>query len=118
MLGAVATAFTGLLFCRSDANGCSMAGWRNRFAALFTVVIFALSLTVCEVACGSGEWEGGVAKTVQHHCLGQCACHGVTIPSIVETPSPFLIDHSTVVFAAFADNSRLIPASIFNPPRV
>jgi len=91
--------------------------WRSSFTAVLAVVSFMLSVTVCQVACASGDDGGGVSKTVQHQCIGQCACQGATIPAAAESQPPLLSDGGKFGFAAIIDNSRLAPASIFNPPR-
>ena len=101
----------------AKANGCRMAGRRNKFTAAWLIVSVILSLTACEVACASSADDGCVTNTVQHHCLGQCVCHGVTVPATAATQSPLLIDGGKFGLAAIVDNSRLVPASIFNPPR-
>jgi hypothetical protein len=94
-----------------------MTSWRNKFTAVLAIASFLLSFTVCEVACASGDDDAGDTKTVQHHCIGQCGCHGVTIPSTDVTQSPLVIEDRDLVPPVVNDNSRLVPASIFNPPR-
>jgi hypothetical protein len=94
-----------------------MVAWRNKFIAVLAIVSFVLSFTACQVACASGDDDSCDSKTVQHHCIGQCGCHGVTVVSAVAMKSPSLVDCREFVIATMTDNSRLVPASIFNPPR-
>jgi hypothetical protein len=93
-----------------------MACWLTKFTTLLAILGFVLGTALCAVACGSDDDDLGVV-VAPHHCTGQCVCHGATVSSICGTESPLLMDDSDFALAAVIDNSLLLPASIFNPPR-
>jgi hypothetical protein len=101
---------------RLDKRKDCMACWLTKFTTLLAILGFVLGTALCAVACGSDDDDLGVV-VAPHHCTGQCVCHGATVSSICGTESPLLMDDSDFALAAVIDNSLLLPASIFNPPR-
>ena len=94
---------------------CVMA-WRNNLAAFCTVLGVIVSFSARQVACAFGDDDCGAVKTAQYSCGGQCGCHGVPLP-LKGLPLRVSIAAGKFVAQPLVDTSRVVPASIFNPPR-
>ncbi len=90
-----------------------MSRWKEKFVAIFAVASVLLSFASAEVACASGNDHDADATPGQHHCV----CHGAAVPATVSAVGEFLTDKREFALVLPTGHSRLVPASIFNPPR-
>ena len=92
-----------------------MGPCRSKLMAVLLFVIFVGAAAACAVGCASGDDDQTSGPAAAEH---QCICHNMIAPAAAPVVANARPATHQLAIVELLDNSRIVPAEIFNPPRV